>query len=273
MAFGLDDAIGAGIGIFGNLLSGQMNANASMERQDSANAFSAQQYATRYQTTVKDMAAAGLNPMLAYSQGAGSAPSGAISNASPYGNFGDSANQGRLTAAQVANTKADTENKAAAANLMEAQAAQAWSTANQSNENVSLIRAQVDKTKQDFENAKTENDRIKAVIDNLRVTRDNLVKEGYNLTETGNVLRAQVSKMMAEIPNIRETLNTIQMENFIKGEDVEAIKKTGGIGRIAREVKPASDIAADWLNPIKWFTSKSKSESTSNSTSTIYKGN
>jgi hypothetical protein len=40
--------------------------------QEQANQFNAQQYATRYQTTVKDLQAAGLNPMLAYSQGGGS---------------------------------------------------------------------------------------------------------------------------------------------------------------------------------------------------------
>lgn len=50
---------------------------AAQQNQAAANAFSAQQYATRYQTTVKDLQAAGLNPMLAYGQGAGSAPSSA----------------------------------------------------------------------------------------------------------------------------------------------------------------------------------------------------
>lgn len=56
---------------------GGERANASRERiAQQANEFSAQQYATRYQTTVKDLTAAGLNPMLAYSQGPGNAPSG-----------------------------------------------------------------------------------------------------------------------------------------------------------------------------------------------------
>jgi len=56
---------------------GAERANDSREKiAAEANAFAAQQYATRYQTTVKDLTAAGLNPMLAYSQGAGSAPSG-----------------------------------------------------------------------------------------------------------------------------------------------------------------------------------------------------
>jgi hypothetical protein len=56
---------------------GGERANVSRERiADEANQFSAQQYATRYQTTVKDLTQAGLNPMMAYSQGPGTAPSG-----------------------------------------------------------------------------------------------------------------------------------------------------------------------------------------------------
>jgi hypothetical protein len=56
---------------------GAERANESREQiAREANQFSAEQYATRYQTTVKDLTQAGLNPMMAYSQGAGTAPSG-----------------------------------------------------------------------------------------------------------------------------------------------------------------------------------------------------
>jgi methionine synthase II (cobalamin-independent) len=78
--FGIDDAIlvpaavsavSAGLNYFGN----QERNKTSVDLANQANQFSAQQYATRYQTTVKDLEAAGLNPMLAYGQGAGSPPS------------------------------------------------------------------------------------------------------------------------------------------------------------------------------------------------------
>jgi hypothetical protein len=60
-------------------LLGQLSANdANRDIANATNQFSAEQYAKRYQTTVKDMQAAGLSPMLAYSQGAGSAPSGQV---------------------------------------------------------------------------------------------------------------------------------------------------------------------------------------------------
>lgn len=62
----------------GNLLGTWMTNEANKDIANQANQFSAQQYATRYQTTVKDLQAAGLSPMLAYSQGAGSSPSGQV---------------------------------------------------------------------------------------------------------------------------------------------------------------------------------------------------
>lgn len=78
--FGIDDAVIAAVApaVIGGALDvyGQQKTNqTSIDLANQANAFSAQQYATRYQTTVKDLEAAGLNPMLAYGQGAGSPPS------------------------------------------------------------------------------------------------------------------------------------------------------------------------------------------------------
>lgn len=80
--FGIDDAImgglvSGGLGLLGSAFSNESNRDIASQ----ANQFSAQQYATRYQTTVKDMQAAGLSPMLAYSQGAGNAPSGQVGHA------------------------------------------------------------------------------------------------------------------------------------------------------------------------------------------------
>lgn len=59
---GASDLLGGALSFIGT----QNTNQAAADRQASANAFSAQQFATRYQTTVKDLEAAGLNPMLAY---------------------------------------------------------------------------------------------------------------------------------------------------------------------------------------------------------------
>ena len=49
-----------------SLIGTNMQNQAAWDRQAEANRFSAQQFATRYQTTVQDLKAADLNPMLAY---------------------------------------------------------------------------------------------------------------------------------------------------------------------------------------------------------------
>jgi hypothetical protein len=78
--FGIDDAIIAAVApaVIGGAMS-MIGGNKQNESQEAmmnqSNAFSAEQFATRYQTTVKDLNAAGLNPMLAYGQGGGSPPS------------------------------------------------------------------------------------------------------------------------------------------------------------------------------------------------------
>jgi len=106
---------------------GGERANESRENTArEANAFSAQQYATRYQTAVQDISAAGLNPMLAYSQGAGSAPTGqqaqglenSVSTAVEANNR---ATQRNLASAQIENVGADTAVKRAQADLLASQ--------------------------------------------------------------------------------------------------------------------------------------------------------
>lgn len=89
--FGIDDAIIAAVApaVIGgamDIFGGQQTNQTNKDLANQANAFSAQQYATRYQTTVKDLEAAGLNPMLAYGQGAGSPPSavGIAQQTNPY---------------------------------------------------------------------------------------------------------------------------------------------------------------------------------------------
>lgn len=249
--FGIDDAIIGGLVSGGlSLLGGERRNSAQAQQAEAANAFSAQQFASRYQTTVKDMEAAGLNPMLAYSQGGGSPPSGqqaqmqdtmtpAVESFSRSRQVGI---QDKIASAQIANVEADTENKKAQADLIAGQAAQAWSGAGHANMQTNLAYQVAKKTEQELVNLQTDNERVKRVIDNLRVEYDNLIKQGYNLTEVGNQLRMTVSKMEAEIPLIRNQSFRSEMEGALAKLDKEAAEKFDNFGREAGQLKPVLDL-------------------------------
>lgn len=231
------------IGSVLSFIGGERRNQAQQEIADNANTFSAQQFASRYQTTTADMKAAGLNPMIAYSQGGGSPPTG--QQAQMQDTITPAVqlyNQSRLNSAQVANVEADTENKQAQSDLIKAQTGQSTASAVQAQAQTSLINETVSKVKQEVVNLTTDNERSRAVIENLRVEYQNLVKQGYNLTEVGNQIRATISKMSAEIPNIHMQTIINDLEGKLKQYDVNASKTTGGLGSYGAHLKPILDI-------------------------------
>lgn len=109
------------LAIGGDLLTGWLNNSAAMDRQKEAQNFSAGQFASRYQTTVKDLQAAGLNPMLAYMQGGGSPPSSSAAASAGTPSLGSTLNQSKLVTAQEANLNSQSIKNAADTELSNAQ--------------------------------------------------------------------------------------------------------------------------------------------------------
>lgn len=99
-----DGIVSSVVGGLGQLIGGQQANQKNWDIAQANNDWSAQQFATRYQTTVKDLQSAGLNPMLAYGQGGGSPPTAAPvpPRINTIGNATEAAIIARQSAADIA---------------------------------------------------------------------------------------------------------------------------------------------------------------------------
>lgn len=229
--FGIDDAAAATLAVGGLGFLGQQDTNSANQANAQAQMdFQANMSNTAYQRQVKDMEAAGLNPMLAYMKGGGaSTPSGAMATyQSPVSGAAQAA-----TSAQIPSTIRSTQ-----------------ATAKQTGAQTEyLTGSQTELTNQQINNLKTENDKAKAVVDNLRVEYQNLIKQGLNLTEVGNQIRKNIDLMSTQITNFGAiTENTYvlteinRLEKQLRKFDVQAATDTGNLGREYNQVKGLLDV-------------------------------
>ncbi len=230
-------ALGASVG-------GAIDRNsAAQESAQQAQAFSASQYASRYQTQVKDMDAAGLNPMLAYMQSPGASPQGVTYQPT---NIAERAASDYSSAYNVKRLgeklEEETENVRSQTKLNEAQ--------------VDQVNKSVEKMSSEIRNLDTDNERMKALIDNLREERQNLIKQGWNLTETGNMLRATTEKLQAEVPylNSKSFVNfaieeLTKIEAALRRLDLNAAEKFDNFGREYKQYAPIIDLLKHIFGP------------------------
>lgn len=235
--FGIDDMLVAGgLSAAASFFGGERRNAAQAEQASSANAFSAQQFASRYQTTVKDMEAAGLSPMLAYSQGGGAPPSGqqaAMSDTiTPAVDAGRSAYmakvQGDLVRSQIENVDADTVAKRATAGLIEAQTGAAGASADQSRSQISVNEANFQKIVAETKNLPKEGDRLDQTVEML-AAQANLMRE-QGLTQ--GAIRASTAATIQKL--IRET--------SLLDLDISAANALDNLGRTSKQLEPIVSI-------------------------------
>lgn len=207
--------------VVGGLISksGQDSANESSAKQAELNRqFQERMSNTAYQRGVADMQAAGLNPMLAYSQGGASTPSGAQStyynSSAELGRGFQAIPQNAVALAQVQNVRAQTEKAEAEADLASAQAQESRARAPTYQENILVSRATVERLKAEIPKLQADADLSSQQMFKVMAEIPNIVKGGdlidaqveQSLASAG-LTRAQVSEVVPRIKHLLAQTN------------------------------------------------------------------
>lgn len=219
----------------GDLVTGWLNNEAAEDRQNSAQNFSADQFAHRYQTTVQDMKAAGLNPMLAYSQGGGSPPSGSAASSAGTPSIGHSISSAynldverERTQSQTENLDVNTIKQRAETYLAEAQTTLSLASADQSRAVTHKLEAEAKKISEEIKNIPLEGDRLIALAKNLHAS-------------TG-LINAQSSTEVQRQAQMKWLALKTMLESDLLSIDLKASQDLNNLGAYSREGKVILDV-------------------------------
>jgi hypothetical protein len=229
---------------------GQQNTNAqNMQIARENTQFQERMSNTAYQRQVKDMEAAGLNPMLAYLKGGGaSTPTGSITQVqNPYAAGATTGYQSAQTSlahkqvpkvgAETENVGADTIKKRAETLLALANRDMSFASADEKRQHINLMDAQAKKIVAETANIPLEADRLVAVVKQLEASVELIEKQAITEVQRNLQTRALVLKTLSET----DLLNA----------DVAAVKAAENLGRDFGQYKPLVDTVVNLLRMLK----------------------
>lgn len=251
------DIGGMALGFAGEIASAAMGQRYQTELQHGAQDFASQQFGHRYQTTVADLKAAGLNLMLAYQQGGGNAPVvGAGSGAKP--DYVSAMNNTRLATAQEAKTNQDTKvQEANEQNIL-------WDTATKKLQ-PALVAMQTMNERAKTEYTQNLTAKIDYEIQNLVEQRDEIISQVHRNNADANLKQQQVivERTMAEL-NVMKTILTQagatgqKLENIILSPKAKAAQTVTGetaaqAENVKRIIQTVTDPVSDVFRSFKPF--------------------